>query len=270
MVVSVIQRTARAPAVRPSASRKRPEGPDDGERERRAVVAQLLQALAKRRVLAVAIARFEIGKAFEDAHAGIVRRTVVGETQEAHQGDGRAIEVGAGPIPSAGASGTSALPVGCVVVPHHDDAGVGAEHALGAREIVLHALLVLPRGSAWPRRARRRKSEGPREGRRARTRRCLRRAGRCGWVRVQVHMRVRRGRISAVGAPCTGAAPVNQMVGQPVNGRLNRLISTRQFLPSPERRRRQPAALEAQTFGKQGFRLRNEFDVPAGPARCNP
>ena len=45
--------------------------PDDGQRERRAFVAKLFQALAQRRVLAGAIAGFEVGEAFEDAHARI-------------------------------------------------------------------------------------------------------------------------------------------------------------------------------------------------------
>ena len=42
--------------------------PDDGERERRAFLAKLLQSFPKGCVLSGAVARFEIGQAFEDPH----------------------------------------------------------------------------------------------------------------------------------------------------------------------------------------------------------
>ena len=105
----------------------------------RAVLAQLLQALAQGGVLAGAIARFEIGKAFEDAHAGIFGRAVVGKAQHGHQRDGRAVEIGQAPfgIRIAVRGG------GLCIFPHHDDAGVGAEHAFGPRQFLARLLFGL-------------------------------------------------------------------------------------------------------------------------------
>jgi hypothetical protein len=71
---------------------------DDGEREGRAVVAELLETFAQGGVLAVAVARFEIGEAFEDADAGIIGRAVIGKAEDAHQGDRRAVEIGQAPF----------------------------------------------------------------------------------------------------------------------------------------------------------------------------
>ena len=124
-------------------------GADDGERERRAVLAELLQALAQGGVLAGAVAGFEIGETFEDADARIFGRAIVGETENAHEGDGRAVEVGQAPfglvLRTRGAFGK------LCVFPDHDDAGVGAEDALGAGQLfagLLFLLAIFPCGAA--------------------------------------------------------------------------------------------------------------------------
>ena len=110
---------------------------DDGEREGRAVVAELFETFPEGRVLSVAVARFEIGEAFENADAGIIGRAVIGKAEDAHEGDRRSVKIGQAPFRLR--LRLFAF-VGFFVFPDHDDAGVGAEYAFRARQTLARFL----------------------------------------------------------------------------------------------------------------------------------
>ncbi len=124
-----------------------------------------------------------------------------GESQEAHQGDRRAIEVGQAPFRRRSFRSVG-IRRGRILVLRADDARVRMNTLL-ARASSSCTRCSDSHGSRLAARARRRKYAAPTEGRQARTRSSACDQDNDGLCQVQVHMRV-SARISAFGAPCEG------------------------------------------------------------------
>ena len=82
-------RASRPPVRLKEAARR----PDDGERESLSSIAQLAHANPQRRVLSGTVTRFEVGKAFDDAHCRIGRNRIVGEAEQASQCHRRTVKL---------------------------------------------------------------------------------------------------------------------------------------------------------------------------------